>query len=214
LKEVLFKLDLIAPVIGLLAAIFYFVIRKNPYSPSDRIVVLFLSTELILNTLAASFQQYEKSNLWIYHLNCVVVHILFSWYFLKLLLRQRIVAVGFIVFSLSVIILELKIQTFDSFPSYIYSISSFIVALYALCFLNQIIDTLPAYHILSVKEFWVIAGVLTYFGSSFFIFISYSYLSFVSPKKVFVLWQFHNIFLFFGCIVFIKAFNCTKWILK
>lgn len=210
----MFKLDLIAPVIGLLAAIFYFAVRKYPYSHSDRIIVLFLSIELILNTMAASFQLHARSNLWIYHLNCVVVHALFTWYFLKLLLKQRIVAIGFIVFSLSVIILEPKIQAFNSFPSYIYSISSFIVALYALCFLNQIIDTLPAYHILSVKEFWVIAGVLTYFGSSFFIFISYSYLSFVSPKKVFVLWQFHNIFLFFGCIVFTKAFNCTKWILK
>jgi hypothetical protein len=75
-------------------------------------------------------------------------------------------------------------------------------------------EGLPASNILLLKEFWGAAGILFYFGSSFFIFISYEYLSEVSAKNVGILWKLHNVFLTLGCLIFLKAIFSKQWILK
>ena len=213
LKEFLFKLDIIAPAISLVFLIIPFIIRKREFSFSDYILIGFLFVELVLNSIAALLQSRSINNLPIYFLNCFIIHTVFSYYFFKILYRKQFVLIGF-VFFLIAFAFFFKIQPYNTFPSYLYAIASFIMILYSLIFLNQFIDTPSAYEILSLKEFWIVVGTLTYFGSSFFIFISYNYLSIVSPKKVYILWQSHNIFLFLGCCIFLKSINSNKWILK
>ena len=213
MKEFLFKLDIIAPAVSLLLILIILLIRKRTLPFSDYILIIFFSVELMLNCVAAVLQSKQLSNLWVYFLNCFVIHMLLSYYFLKILHKKQIVYWGFFLFII-VLFVFVKIQPYNTFPSYLYSITSFITVIYSLSFLNQIIDTLPTFEILSLKEFWILTGTLTYFGSTFFIFITYNYLSDISPKNVYILWQLHNIFLCLGCIIFFKAINCNKWILK
>lgn len=189
-------------------------IQRRLQSLGDRLLLTFFVTQLLLNGTAAILQDRLINNLWVYHLNCYSTHCIFGYYFLKVLSNKQIVYWGFFLFLVSLLLITLEIQPYNSFPSYLYSISSFITILYAFFFLNQIIDTLPAIRILSLKDFWIITGILAYFGSSFFIFISYNYLSSISLKNVFVLWQLHNIFLCLACLLFLKAINSKKWVLK
>jgi len=211
LKEFLFKLDIIAPAFSLTFAFILFKIRKRKISFPDLILLGFLIVELLLNIVSAILQVNKKSNLEVYLLNLILIQLLFTYYFLKVLIRKKIVYFGFALFCLCTLLIVKGLQISDNFASYPYAFSSLIILIYSLVFLHQILDTLPSFNILSLKEFWIITGTLTYFGSTFLIFISYHYLSVIAPKQVHVLWQLHNIFLCFGCLIFSKAINCKKW---
>lgn len=214
LKEFLFKLDITAPVVTLLLAIVFQKIRRRSFSFPDYVLLTFLLLELVFNTVSAILQYEAVSNLTIYFFNCIAIHVLFAFYFYKLLDTKWFVYSGFIAFCVLSTIIICVIQPYNSFPSYIYSLSAFIIVVYSLLFLLQMLNAPPILEILTLKEFWIVSGILIYFGSVFFIFISYNYLSVTAPRTVYVLWQLHNVFLSFGCIGFLKALNSSKWILK
>ena len=189
-------------------------IRKRIHSFPDFILLTFLVCELLLNVTSAVLQARLISNLPVYFTNCILVHLLFSYYFLKILSVKKIIYIGFTAFCLYLLVIVKTHHIYNDFPSYLYAVSSLVIIIYSLFFLHQILDTLPAFNILSLKEFWIITGTLTYFGSTFFIFISYNYLSVIASKQVYVLWQLHNVFLCFSCFIFLKAINSKKWIPK
>jgi hypothetical protein len=210
----LFKLDIIAPVISSLFCIWHVVVTKNKIIFSDYYLFVFFALQLMLNSWSAYLQFKEINNLWVYHLNCFINYLLFTFYFLHVLKKNTVVYAGLSIFFILSVIFFLNFQSYDKFPSYSYALSSFIVVIYALLFLNRFLGNEPYFPLLSLKEFWIITGVLTYFGSTFFIFISYNYLSEVAPKSVYVLWQLQNVFLSFSCIIFCKAIASKQWILK
>jgi hypothetical protein len=212
IKEILFKLDIIAPLFVLLLVLTLRLKRKKVGSFSNYTLIVFILLQLILNALAGFLQYKGIYNLWVYHLNCQVTHIIFTFYFLRTIRRKRIVYAGFCTFVLADLVFLLSIQPYNSFPSYPYALSSFILVIYALIILNSVIDKIPTFHILSLKEFWLSAGILTYFGSAFLIFISYHYLSEVSLSNVSILWQVHNTFIGLSCIIFSKAITSNQWI--
>ncbi len=90
----------------------------------------------------------------------------------------------------------------------------FFIALFRLIRFLFWTEVIPGVNSINLKEFWVPAAVLLYFGSGCFIFISYHYLSIVSYESVGALWKLHNVFLAFGCLLFLKAMTCTRWILR
>lgn len=205
-NEFLFKLDVIAPF---LAIVYLFINHARSFS--NRTLFAFVMVQFSLNVLSAFLQDKQINNLWVYHLNCVATHILFSIYFVRVFRTKWLVGCGLFLFGLCYVFLVYRIQPRTVFPSYSYALSSFVLVIYALILLNKVINEIPTFHILSLKEFWLISGVLTYFGSAFLIFISYHYLSEVAPKQVYILWQVHNVFLGLSCAVFIKATTCKQW---
>lgn len=190
------------------------IIRKKVSFFSDYILLVFFIVQLILNLLCAFLQELNINNQPYYHVNCIITQMLFSYYFIKTLQNRKIVFGGSILFLTGYFILTLYVQPFSLFPSYAYGLGCGVIAAYALLLLTNIINNLSATNILETKEFWIMAGILTYFGSSFFIFISYEYISGLLKGKASILWQFHNIFLSFGCLLFLKAIKSKKWILK
>lgn len=211
-KEFLFKLDIIAPGITLLFIGSRWMGRGYRGSFSNRILVAYLVLELCLNAVAGYLHYKTLPNLWVYQLNCQLTHLAFTIYFFRALKRNRIVVIGFSFYLIANLILLFSRQLVNLFPSYSYAASSFILVVYALTQFNKLIAKIPTIHILSLKEFWLNTGILTYFGSAFLIFISYQYLSNVSPKNVYILWQVHNIFLALSCITFAKAVFSRQWI--
>lgn len=214
IKELFYKLDLIAPALLLLFASVKNIVGKRIYSFSDDILVDFATVQLLLNGIAAYIQVQDGNNLWVYHVNCITTNLIFTLYFARTLAQKRLVYAGFAVFVVAYILLSLYAQAYKNFPSYPLALGSGMIVIYALFFLDEIMTFPPTTDILSLKEFWILAGILAYFGSTFFIFISYNYLSVILGERVSILWQFHNSFLFIGCVLFIVAINCRKWILK
>lgn len=153
----------------------------------------------------------------IYSVNAFVFTVLYTAYFYRTLSAPRsrkLVLFFFTLFLLIFIINLLFIQPYYTFNSYSYAFGALLIVVYSLIGLRQLLNSSLNYDILRLKNFWFAAGILVYFGSSFFIFISYNYLTVVSVKDVGVLWKIHNVFLAAGCVIFLKAITCKEWIPK
>ena len=208
-------LDISVPLITLLLAILNFSLRRMKPVFIDFILLTFLCLQVILNWWANYLQDIEVNNHWLYHINCVLVQILYSVYFYKILKSKKIktlIKISFSCFIIFAILNAVFIQPYNTFNSYSYALGSLFIVTYCLLSFPCLIDKLPSNNLLSLKDFWAGAGILIYFGSCFFIFISYHYLSIVSEKNVGVLWMVHNIFLSLGCILFLITFTKEKWI--
>jgi hypothetical protein len=210
-------LDIIAPVVIFLVVLFAVVYRGLKLLPYDRILISFLLSQIILNSLGNYLQDLRINNQWVYHLNCITTQGIFTFYFCYLFAdasKKRLLLYGSLIFILFYVINIIFIQPYYTFASYSYAMGAFLFVGFALMSFYGWMEGLPATNILLLKEFWGAAGILFYFGSSFFIFISYEYLSEVSPRNVGTLWKLHNVFLTLGCLIFLKAIFSKQWIPK
>ena len=209
-------LDVAAPLLTLLAAVTTMFIKTTRPAKVDLVVLFFLTTQVALNGLANALQYNYITNHWVYILNSFITQFIFSAYFYRLFEAKikKAVVISFLAYSCFLIFNLAFIQPYNTFNSYSYALGAFIIVLFGLISFLSWTDIIPGVDITNLKEFWASAGILVYFGSSFFIFISYHYLSIVSYYSVGTLWRLHNIFLALGCILFFKAMICNKWILK
>lgn len=198
-------------------AVLFLYFKKQPPGFIDRVILCFFLLQLCLNGLATQLQNNRINNHWVYHLNSLLTQILFAWCFYKILdtpLRKKLVTAGLFVFIAFHLFNMLFIQVYVTFNSYSYALGALLIVWYAYMSLQMLISNLPEENILHLKIFWFAAGILLYFGSSFFIFISYHYLSVVSAKNVGILWRIHNVFLAAGCSLFLKAITSKEWTRK
>ena len=210
-------LDIIAPLLVFILVLFAILRRGMRLIDFDLILLSFILLQIVLNGTANFLQDHRINNHWVYHLNCIATQAVFSIYFYQLfssLARKRLILYSAIIFVSFYLVNLFFIQPYHTFNSYSYAMGAIFIVSFALIGFYGWMKELPAYNIVHLKEFWGSAGVLFYFGSSFFIFISYQYLSLVSPKNVGILWQLHNVFLALGCFLFLKAIFSKQWIPK
>jgi hypothetical protein len=207
--------DMYIPLIVVIMALLNFFVRRIKPIFIDFILLAFLIGQVILNKWANYLQDKDVNNHWLYHVNCAFTQILFTIYFFKIFKSakcKKLILISFCCFMLFAILNTLFVQPYNTFNSYSWAFGSLTIVNYCLLYFRDLIDKLPTKNLLSLKEFWAGAGILIYFGSCFFIFLSYHYLSIVSQNNVGVLWMVHNIFLTFGCILFLVTFTKKKWI--
>lgn len=182
---------------------------------SDFYIILFLVMQVSLNAIANYLQDNVINNHLLYHLNSVMSQCLFTSFFIsitpKALIKKFFLAcfVGYISFFL---INVMFIQPYNTFNSYSYALGALLLVLFSFFSFQDWISSIPELPVLNLKEFWIIACILLYYGSSFFIFISYHYLSDVSPANVGILWKLHNGFLAVGSFLLLKALMSNRWI--
>jgi hypothetical protein len=211
--RILIYLDFAAPLIMLVVALFILNTKRIKPNRQSLVLLYFLFVQALLNGGADFLMDYRINNHWVYHFNCIISHLLFSIFFLSLPGNKvLIIKYGFILFSFFWILNIGLIQGSLVFNSYSYALSGLVMVIYSMNSLKLMLDNPRSRNLLIISDFSTIAGVLIYFGCSFFIFISYSYLSEVSSRNVGVLWRMHNVFLTFGCILFLKAILQNKWI--
>lgn len=197
----------------LLAALFY--LKKNMKAVyPDFLLIGFLICQVLLNTLASLLQSKQIINHGVYHANCLITFCIFAAYFLRTLQHRKFIWVGLIIFLVFWIVNLIWIQPYYKFNSFSYALAALIIVWYSLLNFQQLIKQMPTQNILTLKNFWILTGLLTYFGSSFLIFTSYNYLSEIDPKNVGVLWKTHNVFLCVTSFIFFKAITCPQWITK
>lgn len=214
---ILTNIDTIIPLFVFIAAVLYFLFRNKRPVLIDKTILVFWACQIALNTVGGILLYYRINNMLIYSLNILFFAVIFTIYFYHDLAGKRakkIVVLCFGFFILFFIVNILFIQPYYTFNSYAYAFGALLIVIYSLIGLRQLLNLSPNYDIMGLKNFWFAAGILLYFGSSFFIFISYNYLTVVSVKDVGVLWKIHNLFLAVGCIIFLKAITCKEWIPK
>jgi len=210
-------LDIVAPVLSLIAVLVLLFLKKATLVKTDYVLLSFFMLQVVLNSMANYLQDNQVNNHWLYHANTLGTQVLFSTFFYLLFHAQKLklfILFGFAGYMAVFLLNILFFQPLTTFPSYTYAFGSLMLVVYGLLTFQSWFEMIPATNILSLKEFWAVAGILLYFGSGFFIFITYHYLSIVSGKDVGILWKLHNLFLALGCLVFLRAFTCKKWIQK
>lgn len=207
--------DVLLPALAFVAGVLYLLIANKKITVLDAALLLFLLLQIVLNTVANYLQNHSINNHRVYILNSLFTQVLFTNYFYNLFTdakKRLYITLSFQVYAIFLVFNTLFIQPFNTFPSYPYAFGALIIVLLGWQHLILLVSKVSEYNIVSLKEFWASAGMLFYFGSSFFIFISYHYLSITAAGSVGILWKLHNIFLIVGCILFFKAITCKKWI--
>ncbi|MGV3585936.1 MAG: hypothetical protein ACO1OF_02945 [Adhaeribacter sp.] len=177
----------------------------------------YLVVQTLLNTISMIiYQVFDGSNLVIYNTNCVITFLLLSGYFASILQFKdtKKVIIGVAVLFLVVLIFNaLKFEHIvDQFNSNMYGLAAFIVVVY--CFLYYLQNLLnPTKDIVKTVDFWYVTGLLTYYASSFFIFITFNYLMQSNSQYntgIKILWPIHNILFLVMCGYLFKGMLCKR----
>lgn len=217
LYSILKYFDLIAPAFSLLIVSVSIFTGRVQLAKPDCTLLLFMSLQLLLNAVATYLQFNLINNHWVYLLIGSTSHLVFAfyyWYFPGFKQVRRIIIIGLFVYLVFGFFSLRWIYGFDQFNSYLIALGSFCIVVYCLASIHYWFQMSLISPILSLKDFWISAGVLFYFGSSFLIFLSYHYLSVNVPGQIGIVWRIHNVFLAIACFLFNKAIFKKEWIRK
>lgn len=212
LSKFLRYLDVISPVLALIVAWVSTAYVKRRWGRSDFSILFYLVLQITLNLTGNTLQSYRINNLYLYHLNCLFSFVIIATFFFQLFpaakaYRKWILwtsGLFFVYFFVNLIF----IQSYKTFPSGSYSLCAFLLTSYILIFFRTCLVRFSEHNIFQISEVWYSSALLVYFASSFFIFISYSYLSQFNVKSIPYLWKTHNVFMAFMCILVCKGFLC------
>ena len=207
LNELLKSLDVISPLLLLICI-----------HTSKKIVVRrdffywFIVTQAVLNNYAYILDQHlDKDNLYVYHINCAISFLIISEYFQNLLSIRKIklvisfILLFFIVFYIVNVFLW---EDFNTFNSNSLGLASFIIILYCFLYYREQIIHPATKKIIKSRNFWYVTALFTYFSSSFFIFITYRYLTQSGVHNLGILWKIHNVFFFIMSVYIFIGFLC------
>lgn len=206
IQDVLKYMDSIGPTLLFIIILF----RRHSGWKRDYIF-WFILAQVIFNNTASFLEIKRMSNLYIYHINCVISFAILSAYFNKILLWKRItpiIIIVYILFFAFFIYDTIKLESFNSFNSYTYGIAGLVLITYSfLYFLEQILWPTTR-TIIKSKNFWYVTAIFTYYASNFFIFISYKWLTEEYTINVFsLIWRIHNVILALICVYLYIGFR-------
>jgi hypothetical protein len=206
-------LDVISPAFAL---VFYAFAARRVQADvrrNDIPVVLFLAAQLCLNLAANILQLNKINNQFLYQVNCLVSFAAIALFFFNLFpgkaTFRKAIAITSVFFGVFFTVNLLFVQTYLQFPGNSYSVCVMISTIFSLMFFRTCLRDFSEYDIFELREVWYSCAILVYFASSFFVFISYSYLfSYFHIKSIPHIWKMHNVFMAFMCILMCKGFLC------
>ncbi|MFT3903237.1 MAG: hypothetical protein QM727_08685 [Niabella sp.] len=197
--QILNKLDTIAP----LSAMLFFLLKRKQMTRELFLVFLFCLVQFLCNLTATILDILRMTNYWVYKINTIFTFIiifqLFTKYLFHIKARSRIFYI-LVYLTISSLLLWYNGDGITQFNSISAALSSLIIV--GLCLYFFYIKLIYSAEEVSVPEtsvFWCVVGLFTYYAGSFFIFISYTYLTNSSASSVVVLWRFQNILLLICC---------------
>lgn len=217
LYSILKYLDLFAPTLSLFVIIVSVFSGRVQLAKADCILLIFIILQVLLNAIATYLQFVLTNNHWVYILIGLTSHMVFGyyfWHFPGFKQVRRLVIIGLMLYFIFGFISWRWIYGFNQFNSYLIALGSFCIVVYCLASIHYWFQMALTSPILDLKDFWISAGVLFYFGSSFLIFLSYHYLSVNVPGQIGIVWRIHNVFLAIACFLFNKAIFKKEWIRK
>ncbi|MDF9797132.1 hypothetical protein OKW21_002395 [Catalinimonas alkaloidigena] len=207
ISEIFIYLDTISPIVLLLFILF----MKSETWGRDYIL-WYILVQAVLNSVAIVYDQFLiRNNLFLYDLNCILSFVIISLFFHSLFISRklkfitRLNLIFFIVFFLTNLYWGDGLNTFNSMT---YGVSSFIIVVYCFMYYLKKLKNPAASNISKSRFFWYVTGIFTYYSGSFFIFITYSYLTVQKIEGVYLLWQIHNFIFLLMCIYLFIGFLC------
>ena len=205
-------LDVVSPFLLLL-----FAVSAPGVTFRKDYIFWYLVTQLVFNSVSTLIQLIDNgNNLAYYNASCIITFIILSAYFASILQvkgTRMVVTIGSALFVGISVVNAFKFEhILNEFNSIMYGLAAFILVIY--CFLYYLQNLLnPTQDIMHSKDFWYVTGILTYYTSSFFIFVTFNYLTQSSGhynNGIKLLWPIHNIFFLVMCGYLFKGMLCKR----
>ncbi|MDB5264208.1 MAG: hypothetical protein JWQ14_3491 [Adhaeribacter sp.] len=177
----------------------------------------YLAAQLVLNSLSmVIYQVFDGSNLVVYNIGCVITFYILSAYFASIFQFEKIKIIiwGIAVLFLAGLVLNaLKFEhLLDEFNSNMYGLAALVLVAY--CFMFYLQNLLnPTQDVVHSSDFWYVTGLLSYYTSSFFIFITFNYLmrsNHQYDNGIKLLWPIHNVLFLVMCGYIFKGILCKR----
>lgn len=203
-------LDSISPLLLVL----YLLLSRTRMEKRDYLFWFLLAQTLINGYAIILDQLLDRPNLYLYHANCALSFLILSAYFRHILTFGRAKSIVFSIlflFSLFFIVNLLLWEDLSTFNSNSFGLASLILVAYCfLYYLENLIYPKP-FLITKTRNFWFVTGILTYYASSFFIFITYRSLTEQEIKDIGILWQIHNVVFLVLCVYLLIGYQYKPW---
>jgi hypothetical protein len=206
-------LDIAAPLAALSFALF----KREVWVREYFYIVLFLMVEVLLNGWGKFLMVYDPkgSNIIVYKINCITSFVILSLFFAakwkpsikkKQLFILRVTTL--LVSALLLIILRQEEDT--GFNSTSYSLASLVLCTYCIIYYTSKLEKPDTEKITTLRSFWFITGIFTYYAGCFFIFVSYKLLTINETMGAPSVWLVHNMVFALMCTLFIIGFRCKQ----
>ncbi|AXY77038.1 hypothetical protein D3H65_24970 [Paraflavitalea soli] len=214
LYKVIPYLDIAAPLAALLFACY----RKERKLGEHFYILVYLCTQLALNTWGKLIMLLVKpnpNNLFLYQINSFASFVIISlYYFAKwkpYLDKKRlyILYTYFLIFILLILAIIWQ-EDPEAYNSRSASLVSLLICIYTSMYYYSKLNNPEIENITATRSFWFTTGFFLYYGGSFFIVSSYKLLSQVNNSKFSMLWLVHNIIFAMMCILFSIGFRCKR----
>lgn len=206
-------LDVIAPLAALAFALF----KREVWVREHFYIVLFLMIELLLNIWSKILMVYyaEIGNIYVYKINCIASFVVLSLFFAakwKPVIKKKqldLLKLITLLVSITLLIIVRQEETL-LFNSTSYSLVSLVLCTYCIIYYMSKLEKPDTEKITTLRSFWFITGIFTYYAGCFFIFASYRVLTINEKMGAPSVWLVHNIVFAFMCILFLIGFRCKN----
>jgi len=206
-------LDIIAPLV----AFFFAYFRKERALGEHAFIVIFLFIQLVLNT-GAKIIMYTggANNIYLYKANCLLSFVTISLYFLDkwkpyITSRERkLIALGISIIT-ALIFIIFTFEQDNALNSYSYSLTALFICSYCILYYYQKLMKPEAARITHTRSFWFVSGLFVYYAGSFFIFLSFRFLTLDKTPNLSIIWIFHNLIFVPMCTAFSVGFRCQTY---
>jgi len=195
-------LDGLAPLLPL----FYIMVQNSVVRKELAFLLLYLLSLFLFNTLADGLSFYTFSNYFVYHIE-LPVSFFFLLKFLKRNKQQIFYTEHFYKAGLFIIVLFIansflweKINLFNSLS---YSVCSFYILIVCLNYFWFKFNSDDKDDILTLPNFWFIAGLFIYHSSSFIVFFTYKIFIQTNDQLAWITWNFQSLMLLMMCVLIV-----------
>jgi len=154
--------------------------------------------------------KFTGNNYLMYHIACIL-YVITLYKFFSILIKSKYKLVIDIIFLIPFLILSIYNFIYLRTTLIIYALTSVWVTIKSLTYYTQKFTQPANENILNNRTFWIVSGLLLYFASAFFIFLSWDLFAYgyIKGRITFYipLWTIHNIILAISCCFFIKAIS-------
>ncbi|WP_460937705.1 hypothetical protein [Spirosoma humi] len=174
-------------------------------------IVYYLGGQLFFNGYANVLNELEKDNLFAYSLNFAWAYYILSLYFSRLYASRKWAwfILGLVaLYQLNLIYTLQASSTVADFNSISFGGVSLLITIACLFYYGQQLAGQPKENILTVRNFWYVNGIFTYYTSNFFIFLTYNSLISRNYANIGIVWKIHNVVFLVMCVYFFIGMRC------
>ncbi|GAB3737733.1 hypothetical protein [Spirosoma lituiforme] len=174
-------------------------------------IVWYLAGQFFFNGYANWLNELKRDNLFAYSLNFSWSYYILSLYFSRLYASRKwewfILGLAAL-YQLNLLHTVQISSTVADFNSVSFGSISLLITVACLAYYLQQLAGQPRENILTVRNFWYVNGIFTYYASNFFIFLTYNSLVSRNYANIGVIWKIHNVVFLIMCVYFFVGMRC------